>query len=206
MFSNLCEAERGRHYYLVDTIAYQNRLKKRRLIIVSSVLFGIVLASGLLITKSPSAKPDTVFETQTSSDQIETDSEQNWLLILQNLDTIRVDAIVHRDISTLANVYSRNSPLQQADVSLIQDLIESEMEISDLSFEISDLTLISHRWSNDEEVVELSISSTRSAYKVNVDGEVKQRVSQKESSWLVSLVKSGDYWLIGNAEIDLDNS
>lgn len=157
------------------------------------------------MTELHSAKPESTIQTQARPNPIETDSVQNWLLILQNLDAIRVDAIIHRDKSVLENVYSENSPLKITDLSLIQNLIRSEMTISGLSFQISDLSLISHRWSNDEEVVELKITSKRSAYEVFQKGKLIQKVHPSEGDWLISLTKVGDYWHIGNAELDLDN-
>lgn len=186
----------------MDLNEYQKRLKKRRIkfAVAISIVFGLVLFMRVFLNGYLfEAKPLNSYSPAESPTQVETASQENWQQIVTYLDSIRVNAITHRDTSLLSSVYVGNSPLKVQDEKLITNLIDSQAEIVGLTFGISNLYMLSHRWSNDEEVVELSFMDTRSGYEVKVNGELVQKVPEKSSNWLISLVKTGDSWLIGNA-------
>ena len=193
----------------MDLNTYKSRLRKRRLknIILGFVTFGVLVYTGISITNSAQIKLQSNSESISNlKTPFETKAGENWKHILAELDNLRVSAILLRDASLLDNVYASNSPLRDSDISLIENLIESQAEVAGLRFEIISLNLVSHRWSNDEEVVELSLYGNRSAYRLLVGEEVVQNVEEKSTYWLISLTKEGDNWLIGNAVPNLNNS
>ncbi len=131
---------------------------------------------------------------------------EDWLSIIQDLDLLRATAISNKDISQLDGIYSEDSSLQISDEAIITKLIAANAVIKDLIFKIKKVTLVSHRWSNQEEVVELEVTDIRSDYLVINDSRETKISSRAPETWLLSLEKVGDRWLIKNAILKLDNS
>jgi hypothetical protein len=100
--------------------------------------------------------------------------------------------------------------LKLADTKLIRYLISKDLSILGLDFEITSVEIVSHRWSNNEEVVELQVTDNRSNYSIrsrsNEQTIAEQTiVARGEETWLISLLKVGQKWLISNAQPVLDD-
>ncbi|MCX6403277.1 MAG: hypothetical protein NT032_05095, partial [Actinobacteria bacterium] len=110
--------------------------------------------------------------------------------------------------------------LRTLDSKLIQSLISNNLAIFGLDFKTTSVELLSHRWSNNEEVVELRVTDNRSKYMIQsksdeqtiTEGTIaeqtitEQTIAERgEETWLVSLEKVGQKWLIANAQSALDD-
>jgi hypothetical protein len=101
------------------------------------------------------------------------------------------------------------------DSKLIQSLISNNLAIFGLDFKTTSVELLSHRWSNNEEVVELRVTDNRSKYTIQsksdeqtiTEGTIaEQTIAERgEETWLISLQKVGRKWLIANAQPALDD-
>lgn len=185
----------------MDYLKLKRKARNRRLIFGASAVFlGIGLAGFLSFANEPQNLPKI-----SASTVLATPTDNNWQLILQNLDQIRASAIMQRDKSQLEKVYEENSDLATNDFELIEELIETNSQITGLSFNVESVKQISHRWSNDEEVVELQILDSRSAYQLQNDFETQTIPKRNSTNWIISLVKVEDGWLVGNAVAESNN-
>lgn len=130
---------------------------------------------------------------------------KDWLGIVQQLDDQRALAISRRDESELANIYAQNSTLSDNDRTLIKNLISQDAKVENLTFQVLDLQMISHRWSEKEEVVELLVTDKRSSYFLLDNGIRTEVPERKVQRWFVSIYEVNGKWLIGNVEIYSDN-
>lgn len=184
---------------------YRRRLwVQRGAFIIVSALIGVVIAQ---LTNSAEAQRD-ISQTRNvsvSSSATKVSETEDWLSVLQSLDNQRALAIVQRDISALTRVYKDISSTYLADVKLIEELISLDAVVKRLYFEVLNVQEISHRWSANEEVVELSVSDQRSAYFIESDDK-DTRVAQSDiKTWLVSLSKKAGKWLIADVQASNDS-
>ena len=179
---------------------YRRRLwLQRGAFIVFAALIGIVIAqlTNSAEDRSGDSQPRNVSVSSSATVSSET---EDWLSILQSLDNKRALAIARRDVSALKGVYKNLSSSYLADEKLIEELISLDALVKRLAFEVLNVQEISHRWSANEEVVELSVSDQRSEYFIESD-EKETRVAQSDiQTWLVSLSKKAGNWLIADVQ------
>jgi len=187
----------------MDYKQLQKRVNRRRFALLSAGAIVAMLVTLIFVSTFLETSPPGKIKSEMQSGA--TQNPNSWMEILQMLDNGRAKAISQRDSSQLDQIFADHSQLKISDSTLIAELIAKQMQIIGLSFEIEDVKLISHRWSNDEEVVELKVVDTRSSYLIqSEDGEL--RMPEREAqTWIISLHKIGQEWRIGNAEGDLDN-
>jgi hypothetical protein len=186
----------------VDYLKQKQKARRQRFLFV---LLAFLAGLTILLASSISKYASTDIQKLPQIQESQTNSE-NWQEIVQALDRIRATAIMQRDKSQLAAVYVEGSQLDTGDFELIDQLVDSNSHVHGLQFEVEDIQKISHRWSNDEEVVELEVTDSRSQY-VLQNELGKLTIPKRESiTWLISLSRRGDSWLISNAEQVLNDS
>lgn len=187
----------------MDYVQLQKRVNRRRLALLTACVMVALLMTLMFVSSFLGTSSEGKASSKTQS--VATQNPNSWTEIVQRLDNGRAQAISQRDKSQLDQIFADESPLKISDASLIAELIAKQMQIIGLSFEIEDVKLISHRWSNDEEVVELKVVDTRSSYLIQTADSELQMPEREAQTWIVSLHKFGQEWRIGNAERDLDN-
>jgi len=197
----------------MDYRLIRKRIWWRRIVVI--IIAGLIGAGAsyysikvLQIDQSKIAKPALISQSPSND-------EDDWNQILEDLDNLRAQAIMRKDKSLLEEIYSEHCQLRTLDSKLIQSLISNNLAIFGLDFKTTSVELLSHRWSNNEEVVELRVTDNRSKYTIRSIFEKQTITEQKiteqtiaergEETWLVSLQKVGQKWLIANAQPALDD-
>jgi hypothetical protein len=203
----------ARKYERMDYRLIRKRIWRRRIVVsVLAALLGIGISYYSInlveVNRQNTAKKNAFV--QSPSTEVD-----DWNQVLEDLDNLRAQAIMRKDESVLNEIYSNNCQLKLADTKLIRYLISKDLSILGLDFEITSVEIVSHRWSNNEEVVELQVTDNRSNYSIrsrsNEQTIAEQTIAEQtivergEETWLISLLKVGQKWLISNAQPVLDD-
>lgn len=181
----------------MDYLRVKQKARLKRFIVI---LFALILSlGGLLVFSNFNHEHIEVLETKLVENT--QSATEDWKTIIENLDQIRARAIMHRDKSLLYSVYVKESQLDLNDFELIDNLLESNSSIFGLEFKVEKVRKISHRWSNSEEVVELEVTDSRNQYVLQRDMQNLTIPSRKSRTWLISINRIGENWLISNAEL-----
>lgn len=185
----------------------RGRIWQRRLLVSIPVLVvGVVLSQ--YVNLPPTEKIENLKPIVKSENVLPDPNSvelENWKRILQELDNQRALAISRRDESALEFIYAMDSPIAIADRQLIQSLIANNASVEKLNFVVQNVQKISHRWSGNEEVVELEVTDERSSYYLSQNGARKHVPTRAAETWLISLVKHPGGWLIGEVQPLLDD-
>ena len=185
----------------MDYLNLKRKSRNRKIAIaVISIIVGLLSARFML---TPAELPNAVKAPLATPTYAAT--QDNWLKIVQDIDQIRANAIMRRDKSELSKIYTAESLLEVSDTDLIDELLKSNAIVTGLNFKVEAVRKISHRWSNDEEVVELEVTDSRNAYRLQTESENQLIPARPSVTWIISLTKLGEKWFVSNAVQALDD-